>query len=442
MREVLSRLVERSLAGGAAQAEALIKVGATRTVSLEPGGGVSCTRTAEGGIALRVFLGNGASGFASVCGPVPDDPATEKIVAAAVGAAVAPAAPLALPSGKTGDGRGLGIFDARLHAATPADLKALLDDAASHALRADVRVRRVDSTSIAASSSEVWLANSAGLEGSYRQTLVHLSLGVVAGEGGSPVVVRRSRTARNLAAFSPALFGDETGRLAAGALEGRSPRDGTYPALIAPAAVAEILRAFARWLVPPGPVPATRIGSRLLTIIDDGRMPGGIASAPFDGEGVATRRTTVVTRGVFHQMIHDLSSAARCATSSTGNGVRPSFRGAPRRMPSNLFIAPGSDEPTDLMSQLTDGLWIQSLRPAPSMLRRSSEDGTLAALATGRRVVNGQPAEAIGGALVTSPVSELIAGVIGIGNDLTFGFPAGSFGAPSLLVKEVRLRAS
>ena len=150
----------------------------------------------------------------------------------------------------------------------------------------------------------------------------------------------------------------------------------------------------------------------------------------------------MVLRGRFVEMIHDLASAARCSASSTGNGVRPSFRDAPRRMPSNLFIAPGSDDPTDLMSQLRDGVWIQSLRPAPSMRRRSGEEGTFAALATGRRVVDGRAAEAIAGALVTWPIADLMAGIIGVGNDLTFGFPAGSFGSPSLLVREIGLRRS
>ena len=442
MMEIGSRLLEMSLAAGAASAEVLIKTGAARAVRLDPGGSVSWTRTAEGGLALRLFLRDGSPGFASSCGPEPDQVALGQIVAAAFDAARAPAPGLALPSGRAGDGRGLGIFDARLHTATPADLEGLLDDAAAEALRADPRVRRLDSAGITASSSEVSLVNSAGLEGSYRQTLVHLSLGVVAGEGGSSVVVRRSRTARNLAGFSAALFGDETARLAVTALEGRPPADRVYPALIAPLAAAEILRAFARTLGPDGPAGPAIAGSRLLTIIDDGRMPGGIATAPFDGEGVATRRTTVASRGRYSETIHDLASAARCAAASTGNGIRASFRDPPRRMPSNFFIAPGSDTPGDLLSELRDGVWIQSLRPAPSVRRALGEDGVLAALGTGLRVVDGRPAEAIAGVLVSWPIADLMAGIVGIGNDLTFGFPAGSFGSPSLLVKEIGLRAS
>ena len=452
-------LLEKSLAAGAEQAEVLIKVGAARTVRLDTSGAVHWTRTAEGGIALRVFLTDGACGFVSACSPLRDTGTAgsdtsesaamearrlDQIVAAAMDAARAPGLPLALPAGRAGDGRGLGIFDPRLHTATPADLEGLLSDAAAEALKADPRVRRLDACSIAASSSEVMLANSAGLEGSYRQTLTHLSLGVVAGASGSRKVFRRSRTSRNLAGFSAALFGDETSRLAVTALEAGAVADGVYPALFAPAAAAEILRAFARTLSPQGaPAGAGQTaGSRLLTIIDDGRMPGGIASAPFDGEGTATRRTTVVSRGGLADTIHDLASGALCGAASTGNGIRASFRDPPRRMPSNFFIAPGSDTPADLMAELRDGVWIQSLRPAPSIRRALGEDGELAALGTGLRVVDGRPAEAFDGVLVSWPIAELMSGIVGIGNDLTFGFPAGSFGSPSLLVKEVGLRAS
>ncbi len=438
MKEVATLLLDRALTRGARAAEALTKIGSTRDVSLDAGGGIACTRTAEGGVALRVFLDGGAAGFASVCGPALEEEAAIQLVSAALDAAHVSGPPFDLPGGKAGGGRGLGIFDPRLHAATTSDLEGLLDEAAKEALRSDPRVRRLESASITASSSEIWMENTAGFEGGYRQTLVHLSLGVAADDAGRSIVVKRSRTARSLAAFSPALFGDETARLAATALEGRPPATGIFPALLGPAATAELLRLFSRTLVPPGPATRSEIGSRSLNIVDDGRLPGGVASAPFDGEGVPTRRTGVVVRGCFGEMIHDLASAARCGAASTGNGVRASFRNMPRRMPTNLFITPGSDTPSDLMSGLREGLWIQSLRPTPAV---TSDHSTLVALGSGRWVQNGRPGCAVAGALVSWPVAELLAGVIGVGNDLTFGAVGGSFGAPSLLVKEIGVRA-
>jgi len=438
MKETAAGMVQRCLAAGASQADVLIKSGVTRTVSLDAAGAVDWTRTAEGGIALRVFLPDGAPGFASACGPRPTEEQAAQLVDAALDATRETGPAIELPSGRTGDGRGLGIFDPRLHTATPADLEGWLDEAATEALRSDPRVRRLDSAAIAASSSEVALANSAGLEGSYRQTLVHLSLGLVAGDAGASVVVRRSRTARMLASFSPALFGDQSARLAALALEGRPPAEGVCAALLAPAAAAELLRSFARTLHPPGPAPGTTMASRLLTIIDDGGLPGGIATAPFDGEGTATQRTVIIARGAFRQMLHDRTSAARHGAVSTGNGIRVSFRDPPRRMPGNLFIAPGSDGPEELLAALGEGIWIHSLRPTPAV---TGDETAFAALATGRWVTGGRPERAIAGALVTGSLEELLLGVEGVANDLTFGHPGGSLGSPSLLVRRLSVEA-
>src|SRR5262245_38043039 len=195
---LLDHAVSVGKSRGLAWAEVFIKCGATRTVNLLADGSVNWTRTAEGGVALRVALEGGATGFVSATGPAPDETTARYLTGAALDAARQPfgqtIAAITPVTSKGGDSRGLGIFDTRLHAATPGDLEGILDDAASEALRADPRVRRLESASIAASSSEVVLANSAGFTGSYRQTLAHLMLGVVAGDAAGSVVVRRSRT--------------------------------------------------------------------------------------------------------------------------------------------------------------------------------------------------------------------------------------------------------
>jgi len=446
MKEIAEDLMRRCLARGALAAEAYVKMGERRAVELNPDGVVSWTRSAEGGIGLRVLREGGAAGFASICGPRPGDEALDQLIMAAMDAA-RPAVRgagtvFALPKcGATRDGRGLGIFDPRLHAATPADLEGLLSDAAREALHIDPRVRRLDTASIVVSSTRVMIRNSEGFDGAYRQTIVHLSLGAVAQDAGRSIVVRQSKTARSLSAFSPVLFGDQTARLALSALEGSALQGCRTPVLLAPAAAAEVLRHFSRNVIIPAAAPGAHVTSPRLTIIDDGHLPGGVASAPFDGEGVATQRTVLVSRGVLTGTIHDLHSAARAGaagTASTGNGMRMSFREPPRRMTSNLFIAPGGDEPTELMRALRDGIHVEALRPTTALRGDAS---VFAGIVTGRRIVSGLPQEAVAGALLVAPLSDLLHGVTGVGNDLTFGLPGGSFAAPSLLVKEVEIRA-
>ena len=56
---------------------------------------------------------------------------------------------------------------------------------------------------------------------------------------------------------------------------------------------------------------ASAIASERVTVVDDGRRPGGLASRPFDGEGLPTRRTVVVERGVLRSYLLDTYSARK-----------------------------------------------------------------------------------------------------------------------------------
>jgi len=434
MSSIAEVILERALARGARAADVMIKAGESRGVVIDPAAGIRSTRTAEGGLALRVLTAGGASGFVSVCGPEPDPRLADRLVTAALESSRGTRAGFALPAGPAGDGRGLGLFDPRLHSATASDLEGILQEAAAEALSVDPRVRRLEGASIIAGSSEIRLANSTGWSGRYRQTLFHLSVGVVAESPGASCIHRQSRTARNLSAISPRLFGDQVARTAVVALDGSPPEPSRAPAVLAPGAATELLRALAP-IAMTGPADSFVFSPRL-TLIDDGRLPGGIATAPFDGEGVATRRTVVIDRGRRAASLHDLESGFAAGQESTGHGVRVSFRDPPRRMPTNLFIPPGPDEPMDLLPDIGRGFWIQSLRPTAAIL---SDPGAFAAIATGRCIRAGEPAEPFSGGLLLCRPREAMAKLAGVGNDLTFGCQAGAFGAPSLLFEEMEL---
>ncbi len=59
-----------------------------------------------------------------------------------------------------------------------------------------------------------------------------------------------------------------------------------------------------------------RVGSELVTIVDDGTLPGRLGSSPFDGEGVPTRRTTVFERGVLRTFLYDTYYARKLGAQS------------------------------------------------------------------------------------------------------------------------------
>jgi TldD protein len=101
-----------------------------------------------------------------------------------------------------------------------------------------------------------------------------------------------------------------------------------------------------------------RVGSDLVTIIDDPSLDGGYGSYFVDDEGEVARPTTIVREGIMEGGITDLYSATRLGIPRTANGRRESVsRKAYARM-SNTFFAPGEATRTELLASLDDGLEI------------------------------------------------------------------------------------
>src|SRR5207302_1446331 len=69
------------------------------------------------------------------------------------------------------------------------------------------------------------------------------------------------------------------------------------------------------------------VGGELVRLIDDGRLPEGPSSAPFDDEGVATGRTLLVDGGVLRGFLHNTYTATRGKGRSTGNAARDAGSG-------------------------------------------------------------------------------------------------------------------
>ena len=97
---------------------------------------------------------------------------------------------------------------------------------------------------------------------------------------------------------------------------------------------------------------AGKLGRKVLgnlTIVDDGTLPGGLATQFFDGEGVARRRTALVERGVLKSYLHNTYTARRMGVESTGNASRGT--GAVGISPSNLIVAGGECSEKDLEAE-------------------------------------------------------------------------------------------
>ena len=103
-----------------------------------------------------------------------------------------------------------------------------------------------------------------------------------------------------------------------------------------------------------------QIASELVTVIDDGTIPGALGSRPFDGEGLPTRNKTIVERGRLQSYLLDTYSGRKLGMASTGNASR-SVGEPPGVAPSNFYLAPGMDSPDAIIRSVKQGFYVTEL---------------------------------------------------------------------------------
>jgi len=97
-----------------------------------------------------------------------------------------------------------------------------------------------------------------------------------------------------------------------------------------------------------------------LRAYDDGVLAGEWGTDAIDDEGTPTQRTTVIADGRISSYLHDLKSARKDSTQSTGNGRRESFRHLPIPRMTNTYIAPGQATPDELIGGVEKGFYAVS----------------------------------------------------------------------------------
>ena len=122
-----------------------------------------------------------------------------------------------------------------------------------------------------------------------------------------------------------------------------------------------------------------RIGSELVTIVDDGYDPSGLP-LPFDFEGVAKKRVVLVEDGVCRDVVYDSQTAARAGVTSTGHGLPAPNTWGP--FPLNMLMEAGTAERDDLIAGLDRGLLVtrfhytNPVHPKLAIVTGMTRDGT------------------------------------------------------------------
>lgn len=176
------------------------------------------------------------------------------------------------------------------------------------------------------------------------------------------------------------------------------------------------------------------VASPRLHVVDDGRIPGGLGSRPFDGEGVATRRKPVIEAGRLTSWLLDAYSARKLGLASTGNAVRAAA-GGPTVGPGNLWLEPGEGGLEDLVADTPRGLLVTGLfghgfNPVTGDFSRGARGFWIE---KGRRV---HPVEEI---TVAGNLGRMLQDVDAVADDLLW---QASVAAPSLRVARMTVAGS
>ena len=158
-----------------------------------------------------------------------------------------------------------------------------------------------------------------------------------------------------------------------------------------------------------------RLAPEFVTIYDDGRMPGGLGSRPFDGEGLPTRKNIVVDRGMLTNYLLDTYSAKKLNLTSTGNASR-SVGESPSVGPTNFYLVPGTATPEQIVESVKHGLYVTDLIGfGINMVTGDYSRG-----ASGFWIENGELAYPVEEITIAGNLKRMFAGIEMIGNDLVF----------------------
>jgi PmbA protein len=182
------------------------------------------------------------------------------------------------------------------------------------------------------------------------------------------------------------------------------------------------------------------VASGAFVLHDDGRDPGGANSAPFDGEGVPRRRTTLIEDGRLRAFLFDTYSAKRGGAASTGSAARSGYRSLPSVSASNLVVAAGELSEEQLLAEVGDGVYVNDVAGLHSGVNPVT--GVFSVGASGLAIRGGALAEPLREFTIAGDLVSLLGAVRAAGAEPRWVPFGGSVSTPPLLVDEIAISGS
>lgn len=238
------------------------------------------------------------------------------------------------------------------------------------ALQKDKRVKDIRYCAVQSFEGNINIVNSKGLDLSHKENGVFAVLIPVVQEGDKTKTSVAYRASRNFKDIVVSDLANEAVDNALAYIGAGMPETGKYKVILNNEAALDLLQTYAiifsadrvqKGMSLLKDKTGKVIASKALTIIDDPLLKNGMASTPFDGEGVACYTKDIVKEGQLVTLLYNLKTALKDGVKTTGNASRPSYSSTVNISPSNFYIKPGEHSPEELQIKMDNGLLITEL---------------------------------------------------------------------------------
>jgi PmbA protein len=333
----------------------------------------------------------------------------------------------------------LGLYSAETEGLDPGLKIDAAKRAESAALDADPRIVNSEGGSFDAYAGRHIFANSRDFVGEYRSSYCAISAVPVARDGESMERDHWSHSARRFADLeSPEHIGRTAARRALRRLNPVKVETQKVPVVFEPGMTRTLLDSVCdavhgMSIYRNESFLAGRLGDKVaaetVTIVDDGTLPGLFGSSPFDDEGVRSRRTPVIERGVLKSYLLNSYAARKLGMKTTGNASR-GITGNAGIGHGNFYLEKGAQTPEEMIAGIANGFFVTELMGFGVNI----VTGDYSRGATGLWIRNGELAFAVSEVTIAGNLKDMLLGIETVGSDLEF---RGSTAAPTIKIGEM-----
>jgi PmbA protein len=172
-----------------------------------------------------------------------------------------------------------------------------------------------------------------------------------------------------------------------------------------------------------------KVAAESVTVIDDGTIPGLFGSSPFDDEGVPSRRTVVIDKGVLKSYLMNSYAARKLGMKTTGNASR-GLTGNAGIGHGNFYVEKGVQSPEQILAGISNGFYVTELMG----FGVNTVTGDYSRGAAGLWIKDGELAYAVSEVTIAGNLKDMLLGLETLGSDLEF---RRSISAPTIKIGEM-----